>query len=302
MAASPTKTFHKTTYSSLDPTLPEHSAKGKTIVITGGGTGIGAAAAKYFALAGASRIALLGRREQPLVDTKAALEASFKDTKFLTFATDVTRNSAVKALFEELASSGSLDVLCSNAAMLGVLGPITDLRTDKWLEGIVSNLQGNFNVTNAFLEHAPANAVIMETNSAAAHLDIASGFSSYNVSKMATARFYQCVQYENPGLSVFSFQPGAVATDMNRAAGYKAPEEGEEFERKGEGADLLSGHDDESLPASFMVWLASGQAEFLKGRFLWANWDVNELKARREEIESGNLLKIGMQGWPFAQV
>jgi hypothetical protein len=30
-----------------------------------------------------------------------------------------------------------------------------------------------------------------------------------------------------------------------------------------------------SLPASFNVWLASPEARFLKGKFLWANWDVD---------------------------
>jgi hypothetical protein len=56
-----------------------------------------------------------------------------------------------------------------------------------------------------------------------------------------------------------------------------------------------------SLPASFYVWLASPEARFLKGKFLWANWDVDELKAKAKEIESGSLLAIGLVGWPFRQ-
>lgn len=31
------------------------------------------------------------------------------------------------------------------------------------------------------------------------------------------------------------------------------------------------------LPAHFAVWLASGEADFLHGRFLWAHWDVDEM-------------------------
>jgi hypothetical protein len=54
------------------------------------------------------------------------------------------------------------------------------------------------------------------------------------------------------------------------------------------------------LPASFQVWLAAGtQADFLKGRFLWANWDVEELLARREEIEGSLLLKVQLTGVPM---
>ena len=54
-----------------------------------------------------------------------------------------------------------------------------------------------------------------------------------------------------------------------------------------------------SLPASFNVWLASPEARFLKGKFLWANWDIDELKARAKEIESTTQLSIGLNGWPF---
>lgn len=48
-----------------------------------------------------------------------------------------------------------------------------------------------------------------------------------------------------------------------------------------------------------MVWLANPEARFLKGKFLWANWDVDELKAKAKEIESTSQLNIGLGGWPF---
>lgn len=54
-----------------------------------------------------------------------------------------------------------------------------------------------------------------------------------------------------------------------------------------------------SLPASFNVWLASPEASLFKGKFLWANWDVDELKAQAKEIEAGTQLSIGLVGWPF---
>jgi hypothetical protein len=47
-----------------------------------------------------------------------------------------------------------------------------------------------------------------------------------------------------------------------------------------------------------MVWLASPEAEFLKGKFVWSNWDVDELKAKREEIANGQNLSMGLSGWP----
>lgn len=300
---APTKKIHKTTYPSLDPHRLELSAKDKTIIITGGGTGIGAEAAKYFAIAGASRIAILGRRERPLLDTKTALIAGFPDTEIIAIATDVTSRDQLEAAFGKVAGHGKIDVLCANAAVLGPLADIAATDHDAWLRATTTNIQGAFNTTKAFLKHATKNGVIIDTSSMAAHADIAIGFSSYNVSKMAIARFYQSVQFENPDLSVFSFQPGAVATDMNRAAGYKPKVEGEESEWKGVSKDtggLMDGYDDVSLPASFMVWLASPEARFLKGKFLWANWDVDELMARKEDIEGKSYLSVGLQGWPFA--
>lgn len=54
-----------------------------------------------------------------------------------------------------------------------------------------------------------------------------------------------------------------------------------------------------SLPASFSVWLASEEARFLKGKFLWTNWDVDELKARAGELENSPQLTIGLVGYPF---
>lgn len=53
------------------------------------------------------------------------------------------------------------------------------------------------------------------------------------------------------------------------------------------------------LPGHFNVWLASPEAEFLKGKFVWVNWDVNELKALAEEIKESTLLKIYLNGVPM---
>lgn len=52
------------------------------------------------------------------------------------------------------------------------------------------------------------------------------------------------------------------------------------------------------LPAEFVVWVASPEGEFLKDSFVWVNWDIEELKAMKEEISKGDLLKMGLRGWP----
>lgn len=44
------------------------------------------------------------------------------------------------------------------------------------------------------------------------------------------------------------------------------------------------------LFANFCVWLVSPQQDFLRGRDVWCNWDIDELVARRSEIETNSLL------------
>jgi hypothetical protein len=51
-----------------------------------------------------------------------------------------------------------------------------------------------------------------------------------------------------------------------------------------------------------MVWLSLPEAQFLNGRFVYVNWDVDELKAKAQEISSGLQLTAGIYGWPFPHV
>lgn len=54
------------------------------------------------------------------------------------------------------------------------------------------------------------------------------------------------------------------------------------------------------LPGAFTVWLTSPEAGFLKGRFVWVNWDAEELVARAKEIkEDPLLLRIHLGGVPM---
>ena len=133
---SPTSTWHTKTYQFISPTRPELSAKGKAVVVTGGGTGIGAETARYFAEAGASRIALLVRREQPLLDTKASIEHKFADVEVFVASTDVTKKSEVDAAFAKFVGDGKIHVLISNAAMIGPQDPVRDVDLDKFLDAI----------------------------------------------------------------------------------------------------------------------------------------------------------------------
>jgi hypothetical protein len=58
-------------------------------------------------------------------------------------------------------------------------------------------------------------------------------------------------------------------------------------------------HVDE-LVGNFAVWLASPEASFLDGKYVWGNWDVDELKAMANQItaDGSSNLTHGLIGWP----
>ncbi|KAL5331348.1 hypothetical protein ACEPPN_000878 [Leptodophora sp. 'Broadleaf-Isolate-01'] len=141
-----TSTWHHNTYPSLFPSRPELSAKGKTVIVTRGGTGIGAKTA---------------------------------DVEIFVASTDVTDRSQVDTAFSKFVGNGEINVLVNNAATVGPLDHVKDVDGDKFLEAIHANIKGSFNVAKAFLRHAASNAVVINVSSSLAHLNFSPGFASY---------------------------------------------------------------------------------------------------------------------------
>ncbi len=64
-------------------------------------------------------------------------------------------------------------------------------------------------------------------------------------------------------------------------------------------AEELTSNSVVDLPGHFAVWAASPEAKFLHGRFVWAAWDVDQLKhgeLRKRIDEDPTFLKIGVNG------
>jgi hypothetical protein len=51
------------------------------------------------------------------------------------------------------------------------------------------------------------------------------------------------------------------------------------------------------LAGNFTVWAASPEAKFLKGKFVWVKWDVDELIANAKAIENSDLFTLGLTGF-----
>lgn len=217
---SPTKRWHSKAQPSTLPTRPELSAKGKSVLVTGGGTGIGGETARYFAEAGASRIALLGRREQRLLENKAFIEARFPGVEVLTLTADITKKADVDAAFARFAGGGSkVDVLVHSAAVAGPQEAVDVVDGEAYLEALHANVAGALWVAQAFVRHAAPDAVAIAINSWLSYLSLNDSLASYGVAKMAVFRLWDTVAYKHPNLSIFHTQPGMVLTEMNQNAG-----------------------------------------------------------------------------------
>jgi NADP-dependent 3-hydroxy acid dehydrogenase YdfG len=132
---APTKAYHTKVYDKIDPKRPELSCKGKNVLVTGGGIGIGAAVVRSFAEAGASTIGILGRTESALIETKESIESDFKSTKVIVLVADLIDGASVtKALNHFNSSAGLIDVLVHNAAYMSDLVPIADANVDEWFK------------------------------------------------------------------------------------------------------------------------------------------------------------------------
>ncbi|KFA56346.1 hypothetical protein S40293_08743 [Stachybotrys chartarum IBT 40293] len=279
---TPTRFWHTEAQPSTLPTRPELSAKGKSVLITGGGnTGIGGETARCFAEAGASRIALLGRREQPLLDNKAYIENKFPGIDVFAIAANVTIKKDVDEAFAHFAKNGKINVVVHSAAVVGPRGRVADVNGDEFLDAVQANVSGSLWIAQAFVRHAALDAVVIAINSWGAHMNLSDAFSAYSVAKMAAYRLWDAVAFAHPNLNVFHTHPGLVRTEMSLNVSGAESFEGVQI-------------DDVSLPASFNVWLASPEAKFLKGKYVWCNWDVDELKAQASEIMEGTKLNIGL--------
>jgi len=134
-----------------EPMLRQDALKGKTILITGGGTGLGKAMGKYFLQLGANLI-ITSRKLERLEETAKELE---KETggKVLALQSDVRKYEEVEnVLKKSLEKFGRVDVLVNNAA--GNFISPTERLSPRAFEAVIGIvLQGSINYTLAFGKH-----------------------------------------------------------------------------------------------------------------------------------------------------
>lgn len=109
--------------------------QGRVALVTGGGSGIGAAIAACFRGAGATVI-VSGRTESRLAATAASIGAH-------AIVADVSDETAVQALFSQVANRfGGLDVLVNNAGVTGPVARAADMDLAQWDATMAANVRG----------------------------------------------------------------------------------------------------------------------------------------------------------------
>ncbi|KIX03319.1 uncharacterized protein Z518_06871 [Rhinocladiella mackenziei CBS 650.93] len=295
-----TKKYYHAPYPSIDPRRPELSAVGKVVLITGGGSGVGQGTAVAFAKAQAKVVVILGRRLQTLEETKSKVERLSKSTMVATYSLDISDEKSVADCFNDVRTKyGPIDICLNAAAYLSDQGTVKDSPVSEYWASFEIGVKGSYIVAQQFLRHcSDHDAVLIGVNSLIAHIPavhVDSAPASYASSKIAAAKLYEYVAVENPHVRCYSLQPGIIETDMSRKSIEMMPEESQKNNR-------FLPFDDVSLPGCFSVWLSSREGAVIpSGRFLWSNWDVEELKERAIKLkEDPCVLTLTLPGWPFS--
>jgi len=181
----------------------------RTIVVTGGGNGIGAALARRFASAGARAVVVAD------IDADAA-SAVAAEIDGLAVQTDVSDESAVRELVSAAeAAHGSIDLFCSNAG-IGSPGGI-EMSNEAWQQIWGVNLMAHVYAARAVLPSMleRGEGYLLQTSSAAGLLTNI-GAAAYSVTKHAAVALAEwiAITYGDQGIKVSALCPQFVKTAM----------------------------------------------------------------------------------------
>ena len=185
----------------------------KSILITGGTTGIGRAIAILLASQGA-KVMIFGRHQDDLDEALKDIHAAGGEVLGLT--ADVSDPEDIQHVFQEFdRQMEKLDILINNAA-LGY-GPITDGGYPEWEYILKTNLLGYMAMTHEAVERMKASGWGHIVNIGSMSADVREKDSSvYVATKAGIQGFSEALRKEvNPiGIKVTLIEPGAVGTDM----------------------------------------------------------------------------------------
>ena len=186
-----------------------------TVLVTGGGRGIGRAIAIAFAEPGCI-VAIASRTRSQLEETAAVIAG--RGARPIVLAVDITDETAVQRGFDELRAAGhGLDVLVNNAGVGGGQ-PIHKTETARWRRVIDTNVWGTFLVSRQAVSVLSDGGRIINVSSVLGRFGVP-GYTAYCASKHAVIGFTRALALElaKRRITVSAICPGWVDTDMATA-------------------------------------------------------------------------------------
>ncbi|MFI9075828.1 SDR family NAD(P)-dependent oxidoreductase [Streptomyces sioyaensis] len=183
-------------------------AEERVVLVTGGGTGIGAATARLLRAAG-HQVVVSGRRPEPL-------HRLAEETGALAHPADTADPGAVQGLVEATVSAyGRLDGLVLNAG-IARSGAVGDLSMEDWEAVMATNVTGPFLLQRAALPHLLASRGAVVAVASVSALRNGNGNAAYATSKAALLQLCRslAVDYGRDGLRANIVCPSWVRTEM----------------------------------------------------------------------------------------
>lgn len=246
-------------------TIDANDLSGRAAIVTGGGTGIGAATAMMLARHGAE-IVLAGRRPEPLDKTADEIREA-TDRRCLTVPTDVCEPEQVHALIERvIAEFGRIDILVNNAGR-GRHAPLRTMSPETWQKDVALNLNAAFYCSQAAYPHLKASgqgAIVNISSLAGVHGT--TGVGAYSAAKSGLQMFTRVASAEwgPQGIRVNAVACGMIATPLAQAnwakTGFDAAGASQNFPLRRPGRPEEVAH--------AVLFLASDAASYITGETL----------------------------------
>ncbi len=248
---------------------------GKSAIVTGAGSGLGAAIAGRLAKHGAA-LALAGRRRDALEAVAGEIRGTGAGAKLVVCPTDLAREDDIARLVAAAAGElGGIDILVNNAGLNGPFGTVDAVDWAAWRTAFEVNFFGAVNCCRLALPHLRrarrGKIVLVSGGGATAPL---AKITAYGAAKAALVRYAESLALEVADtIDVNCVAPGAMKTRitaeyLEQGRGVLPPDFLARIE-----ALLADGGTPPERAADLVVYLASAESDGLSGKLISAVWD-----------------------------
>jgi NAD(P)-dependent dehydrogenase (short-subunit alcohol dehydrogenase family) len=249
------------------------SVKGKVALITGGGSGLGEAAARILAREGA-KVAVLGRTPEQVEQAAASIKNDGGQAMAVT--ADISLPNELQPAIQQVIDRwGQLDILFANAGINGVWAPIDELTPEEWQKTININLNGTFYTIKYAAPHLKKNggSVIITSSINGTRTFTNTGATAYSCTKAAQVAMAKMLALElaKYRVRVNVICPGAIESEIEENTEKRDVEREQEPAQYPEGdIPLTDGKPGAAEEVGKLVlFLASDQSQHITGTEMW---------------------------------